>query len=357
MTTRRAEANFESWKRLVGLSDKFPALEPLADFADFDKIFLRSHRHLDAFASLTYRMGNPSLAVMVERGQGCTSIYHHALYEAKQNHLTRRFIPIEVPLGEAYWAAKQQLDIEFIAKYGIFRSLITSQWDRVLPRQHYNDLVNAWEREEELGQHLIVLQKLTEPGKQFDWKELADINRAPDFSVPLEEIVEKLSLSGIRPILLFDTSFSRRGEFEKKRPQRTRQLAASLKQLYNRRLIGGERGISHAIFVDRDTLDQIREGAALSFEYDFIHFARYTPSEIFGMLNKHYSWVMDLSSLPKLGPIRIDKLPLTAILDEEFVTKVFDENKGINEIVDDMRVAILETLDVSWEKVPYRLHL
>ena len=361
MNYNRANSNFDKWKYLVGLSKDFPLLKDLSisDYEDNGK-FLPTLRHIKNIDNLLLKLGLPRINVIINRGQGCSTFYTYILNKAKNDSLIRKIIPIEINLGKDFWASKNEIriDIEYEIKVQSVLSLVSNEWYNVILEQDYLSILNAWDYEDNLaGFQAGIINKVNNTlskNEKIDFQKLKE--KGPDLTIEFKEYIKSLNQINIQPIIFIDTSWNKEKPEEKDRKRKARYIYTAIKNIED--LILGN-GVGKVIFGDHEFFMDMTNEFGMDYSAEEIEFQPYAPNEIFAMLNKQYNRKTNFYTWPKLGKVKTETLPLSALLDEKFITDIASNdlsyNLGLNQIMEKARDQILISLDKPWEELGYRL--
>lgn len=239
---------FERWKRAVGLPPRFPMLAPLTDELDPTKKFYIGLLQQDLIVEILDRASSPLVAVLVNKGHGCSTLARYIFNEISRNCVRHRLIPVHLSLEEIEAAlptsdtnpdepARRQRSvrhnllpvIEETMRRGIVRSLVLHPWDRVLGTRKYAGLlgavapspltssartIDAYDTAgmsrtvpasvlSQVDNHRLALRLILGPDP--DWKVIRKI--APTLALPINDLVATLSINyGLRVSLQLDLS-------------------------------------------------------------------------------------------------------------------------------------------------------
>jgi hypothetical protein len=349
-----ANDNFRAWKQLVGLKDTFPQLSRIA-LSDFERYFYLPPHHKEPVSQIELQLGSRErLAIIFEQGHGCTTFHDYLMQLTMRDAARRRLVPISVRFSDSFWRdGSSSADFFELFRQGLVKGLVGYPWDKVLSRSDYYTLIDGFDHEERMATVLVVINAAIRRAEQsngsVDWTDLAE--KGFDFNIPLAGLVKRFRDVQLRPLLFVDTSHS---GLEPSGSVGMRKIVSSIKSLIDDQVVGPH-GASLAMFTTKKDLRYFQQGD-VNYRWDKIELPRYTYGEIFAILNHHYNWSAHFDSAATIGNLDLSKLPLSAIVNQDFIKEAAEPGGTVVEIIGRLEKVMLSMMDRPWNQIPFVLN-
>lgn len=349
------EGKFAEWKHTVGLPEQFPKLQTLndSDLSADGKLYLGlPHRKAVERIALG-ASGAFSLALVMNEGQGATTLSRHVFNIIERDSLMRRLAPVSVDVAKLAGVERPAVQLEDEVRFGIVSNLASHEWAYVsMERSKLATLfgidesklgIDSEKNDSALKSRQYLLKAAANTWKAGDRSEAMGILR--DTSVvlakaDLDVVIQWLSTAGIDIKLIVDLSSDSQDESyntvlkkihelsEKVRPPKTPEESWTPSS-----------PLSDVYFGTQEQIELVARAGRKLEQGRIIEFPAYSNLDIFAILSKHYKPANEPS--------------LATVLDPALVDDAHEDGKRLGQIVYDLEQDILE--DLSTHNPSYRL--
>lgn len=333
----RKKDNFAHWKSTVGLPTEFPSLDKrlqslellssvdlMSQIYETGRQLQLGNAHREQIETIREVLGNKSVAVVVEPGQGCTTLRDTVFEIEDGTALRKRHIPIRFDIEDGF-KGKRHVDEKFRKQVAWFLS--RQHFWRVTGDYHASKILGAgtephikWDDFSGYQQKLLF-----SPGAS--WESIKD--KFPTLNGPLYEALGQFEYKGgmmFRPVLFVDLSSPNASQNEVSRAEKIRRANAVFTD------IPKSPGVTY--FGSAASLE------ALGIDFDHtVEYPPYSPADVFAILSKRY--------VPDSGH-------LGNVLDPEIVERIASQKLPLREISRQVKAVILNGMS-DYSKLPYKI--
>lgn len=376
------QVNFLRWKRAVGLPPEFPALSHVNDDELDPEVGLYiGYVQESTNKQILNSMKNPRLAVLVNKGHGCSTLSRYIHKQSEELSVIAARIPVHLALDDLDGSKSDFFeDVAQRVRGDVISSLVWLDWDKALGKRPYADLIGAVGRSENTvdAQRNAIKSALNTAGHRWtqsrtvrvprtvslaepDWEEIRELSST--LGKPLDELLVDLAqVYGLAVSFQIDLSSStfqdEDGEYTRDYERNVVKLSSAVKGLLER--VGQRTPVSVNSGLPRErsagpvslmlfTGDYAYDAFTSPWNQTFeeIEYPPYGPTDVFAILSYHYPQKMSTTGLVRTSA-------LATVISDELVHDVYDTDQSLAQITRDLEGEILKLME-NWNKVPMRL--
>ena len=327
MPDSQATQNLARWLQMHELDHSFPELSP----CEPGNIYLRRDGgELNEIRDLI--TGSQRSMVVLPPGQGATTLMQELVFTSERASVRLPYLLVELPLADFNGDDIEQWLLERIM-IGIHAKIAANYWDETL-RGHRLQLLLQVFNATSTEYFVTLRQKLTQNGALT----LADLGCQ---SVAVQQLLSLIATlhtqTNISVILLFDIGHRVDNEI-------FLDLVREIKALHEYDISNDFpiAALSETFFLSREQRQEMQTLWAI--EYSVYEFSPYNEAEVFSILATRFR--------PKQRGI---PQHLRIVLSDEFVAKVWQQDKPLQIMMSEMKQIILHAMERDWGHIPFRL--